>query len=261
MEKALAKLWDMYEESKAARTTENLESSFLIHNLTEEKKKLEENYEKLNGDVNDLLDQQHRVVNSVEQNNLKAELSNKVKDNTNLQQKYDINKNLTAAQAKVIRNFKNNHLKEKERLTEERHKLQHHISELQKSEEKMKLGVAATVVVLLVDATDVLLALLAGALEVPAATVEALLVVAADVMLSQLAGALEVPAASVEALLVVTGGVLDGAVGGVPTDEAAALALLVGAPTDEAASVALLVGVAIEEDAGTDEAASVDVVP
>ncbi|KAI4982040.1 hypothetical protein ZWY2020_022532 [Hordeum vulgare] len=121
--KALAKLWDMYEESKAARTTENLESSFLIHNLTEEKKKLEENYEKLNGDVNDLLDQQHRVVNSVEENNLKAELSNKVKDNTNLQQKYDINKNLTAAQAKVIRNFKNNHLKEKERLTEERHKL------------------------------------------------------------------------------------------------------------------------------------------
>ncbi|KAE8791226.1 hypothetical protein D1007_34355 [Hordeum vulgare] len=141
MEKALAKLWDMYEESKAARTSENLESSFLIHNLIEEKKKLEENYEKLYGDVNALLDQQQRVVDSVEENNLKSELSNKVKDNTNLQQKYDILKKLTASEAKVIKNSKNNHLKEKERLAGERHKLQHHISQLQKSEEKMKLKI------------------------------------------------------------------------------------------------------------------------
>lgn len=40
MEKALAKLWDMYEETKSARTNDNLESSVAIHNLTEEKKKL-----------------------------------------------------------------------------------------------------------------------------------------------------------------------------------------------------------------------------
>ncbi|KAI4964896.1 hypothetical protein ZWY2020_020190 [Hordeum vulgare] len=45
------------------------------------------------------------------------------------------------AQAKLIRKLKNNHLKEKERPTEERHELQHHISELQKSEEKMKLKI------------------------------------------------------------------------------------------------------------------------
>ncbi|KAI4982182.1 hypothetical protein ZWY2020_022674 [Hordeum vulgare] len=133
MEKALTKLWDMYEESKAARTTKNLKSSFLIHNLREEKKKLEENYEKLYGDVNALLDQQHKAVDSVEENNLK--------DNTNLRQKYDILKNLAAAQAKVIRNLKNNHLKQNERLTEERHKLQHHISQLQKCAEKMKLKI------------------------------------------------------------------------------------------------------------------------
>ncbi|KAI4980709.1 hypothetical protein ZWY2020_021194 [Hordeum vulgare] len=74
-----------------------------------------------------------RAVDSVEENNLK--------DNTNLQQKYDILKNRTAAQGKVIRNLKNTHLKEKERLTEERHKLQHHISELQKSQEKRKLKI------------------------------------------------------------------------------------------------------------------------
>ena len=47
MEKALAKLWDMYEEIKWARTNGNLESSFAIHNLTEEKKKLQENYDSL----------------------------------------------------------------------------------------------------------------------------------------------------------------------------------------------------------------------
>ncbi|KAI4972290.1 hypothetical protein ZWY2020_003215 [Hordeum vulgare] len=56
-----------------------------------------------------------RVVDSVGEYNLK--------DNTNLQQKYDILKNLPPAQAKVIRNLKNNYFKEMERLTEERYKL------------------------------------------------------------------------------------------------------------------------------------------
>ncbi|KAE8796814.1 hypothetical protein D1007_28111 [Hordeum vulgare] len=154
VEKALTKLWDMYEESKAARTTKNLKNSFLIHNLREEKKKLEENYEKLYGDVNALLDQQHKAVDSVEENNLK--------DNTNLQQKYDILKNLAAAQAK---------------------------------------GVAAVVVAFLVDVVDVLLSLLARALEVPVAGVEALLVAAVVVLLSLLVGALEVLVDVVEALL------------------------------------------------------------
>ena len=58
MEKALAKLWDMYEETKSGRTNDNLESSFVIHNLTEEKKKLQENYDSLYADVNALLDAQ-----------------------------------------------------------------------------------------------------------------------------------------------------------------------------------------------------------
>ncbi|KAE8786771.1 MATE efflux family protein 3, chloroplastic [Hordeum vulgare] len=167
LEKALAKLWDMYEESKATRTIENLERSFLIHNLTQQNKKLDGNYEKLYGDVNALLDQQQRVVDSVEENNLK--------DNTNLQQKYDILNNLTAAQAK---------------------------------------GAAAAVVALLVDTGDVLLSVLAGALEVPVVAVEALLA-GVVVLLSPLAGALEVPDAVVEALLA---GALGGVFGGAPTD-------------------------------------------
>ncbi|XBJ06259.1 hypothetical protein VPH35_024907 [Triticum aestivum] len=199
MEKVLAKLWDMYEEIKSAGTNDNLESSFAIHNLTDEKKKLRENYDRLYADVNALLDaqqqrglelnnqkeqkecldvkiaeletvvgnlkeelskkeeekkkvqenydslyadvnslldaQQQRVVelnNQKEQKeyvdvkiaeletivgNLKAELSKKEEEKMKLLQKYDTLKNLTCAQANVIRNLKFNHLKEKERLT------------------------------------------------------------------------------------------------------------------------------------------------
>ncbi|VAH55869.1 unnamed protein product [Triticum turgidum subsp. durum] len=195
MEKALAKLWDMYEESKSGRTNDNLESSFVIHNLTEEKKKLQENYDSLYADVNALLDAQQQrglelsnqkehkqcldvkiaeletimgnlkaelaekeeekkkvhedydslyadvnaLLDAQQQKvgNLKAELSKK-EEEKKLLQKYETLVNLTGAQANVIRNLKFNHLKEKERLTEERLKLQHHISELQKSEEKIK---------------------------------------------------------------------------------------------------------------------------
>ncbi|VAI91724.1 unnamed protein product [Triticum turgidum subsp. durum] len=220
MEKALAKLWNMYEEIKSARTNDNLESSFAIHNQTEEKKKLQENYDSLYADVNALLDAQQQwglesnnqkeqkqcldvkiaeletvvgnlkaelakkeeekkkvqedydslyadvnalldaqqqkgleLNNQKEQKeyvdvkiaeletvvgNLKAEISKKEEEKKKLLQKYDTLVNLTGAQANVIRNLKFNHLKEKERLTQERLKLQHHISELQKSEEKIK---------------------------------------------------------------------------------------------------------------------------
>ncbi|KAF7106277.1 hypothetical protein CFC21_107019 [Triticum aestivum] len=71
MEKALAKLWDMHEEIKSARTNDNLESSFAIHNLTEEKKKLQENYDRLYADVNALLDAQQQ--RSLELNNQKEQ--------------------------------------------------------------------------------------------------------------------------------------------------------------------------------------------
>ncbi|XBI34684.1 hypothetical protein VPH35_120462 [Triticum aestivum] len=207
MEKALAKLWDMYEESKSGRTNDNLESSFenydslyadvnalldaqqqrglelsnlkeqkqcldvkiaeletVVGNLKselakkeEERKKVQEDYDSLYADVNALLDAQQQkgveLNNQKEQKeyvdlkiaeletvvgNLKAELSKKEEEKKKLLQKYETLVNLTGAQANVIRNLKFNHLKEKERLTEERLKLQHHISELQKSQEKIK---------------------------------------------------------------------------------------------------------------------------
>ena len=123
----------------------------------EEKKKLKENYVSLYADVNSLLDaQQQRGVelnNQKEQKeyvdvkiveletvvgNLKAELSKTEEEKKKMLLNYETLKNLTCAQANVIRNLKFNHLKE-ERLTKEKLKLQYHISELQKSEEKIKL--------------------------------------------------------------------------------------------------------------------------
>ena len=65
MEKALAPLWGMYEdlyESKTDRTRDNLESSFKVHNLSQDQSKWEENYQKLVVDVNCLLDAQEQMA-------------------------------------------------------------------------------------------------------------------------------------------------------------------------------------------------------
>ncbi|XBJ07764.1 hypothetical protein VPH35_013226 [Triticum aestivum] len=119
LENALHKLWFMYEESKRQRNKDNLMNSFAVHNLTQEKNKLQANYEKLVEDVNALLDaQQHR-----------AEIEKTDTETKKLQEKYDMMKNLATAQASVIRNMK---LK----LAEERKKLHIQIDELQKSAEE-----------------------------------------------------------------------------------------------------------------------------
>ncbi|XBH87010.1 hypothetical protein VPH35_074561 [Triticum aestivum] len=63
MENALLKLWSMVEESKSARVNDNLESALTIHHMTEEKNKLDANYDKLVKDVHQLMDmQEDRVV-------------------------------------------------------------------------------------------------------------------------------------------------------------------------------------------------------
>ncbi|VAI51624.1 unnamed protein product [Triticum turgidum subsp. durum] len=119
LENALAKLWFMYEQSRRDMTEENLLHSFAVHDLAQEKKKLQENYEKLVEDVNGLLDAQER----------RAEVERKDLETNKLQEKYDMVKNLAAAQANVIRNMK---LK----LAEERKNLQNHIDELKKTVEE-----------------------------------------------------------------------------------------------------------------------------
>ncbi|XP_073359983.1 uncharacterized protein [Aegilops tauschii subsp. strangulata] len=106
-------------KSKRDRTEDNLMNYFDVHNLTQEKKKLQASYEKLVEDVNGLLDAQER----------RAEVERKDLESSKIQEKYDMVKNLAAAQANVIRNMK---LK----LAEERKNLQIHIDELQKTVEE-----------------------------------------------------------------------------------------------------------------------------
>ncbi|KAE8810019.1 hypothetical protein D1007_13340 [Hordeum vulgare] len=113
MQNALLKLWEMLEDSKSARRDDNLENSLKIHHLTEEKRNLDANYDKLVEDVNQLL-------------------------------------NLAEAQGRVIRTQKANHLKEKEKLTEENCNLKLQVDELkiqiadqlkalEKNQEKLKM--------------------------------------------------------------------------------------------------------------------------
>ena len=119
LENALSKLWSMYEQTKIDRTEECLMHSFAVHDLTQEKNKLQAAYEKLVEDVIALMDAQEQ----------RAVTQRKDAETTKLQEKYDTVKNIAAAQATVIRNVK---LK----LAEERNNLQIHIDELKKTVEE-----------------------------------------------------------------------------------------------------------------------------
>ncbi|KAE8786258.1 Anthocyanin 3'-O-beta-glucosyltransferase [Hordeum vulgare] len=98
--KCIVKLWEMLEDSKSARRDDNLENSLKIHHLTEEKRNLDANYDKLVEDVNQLL-------------------------------------NLGEAQGGVIRTQKANHLKEKDKLNDEILVLNLHIDGLKKGIENL----------------------------------------------------------------------------------------------------------------------------
>ncbi|KAE8799486.1 hypothetical protein D1007_25062 [Hordeum vulgare] len=100
MQNALLKLWEMLEESKTARRDDNLENSLKIQHLTEEKRNLDANYDKLVEDVNQLL-------------------------------------NLAEAQGGVIRTQKANHLKEKDKFNDDILVLNLHIDGLKKGIENL----------------------------------------------------------------------------------------------------------------------------
>ncbi|KAE8771608.1 hypothetical protein D1007_56520 [Hordeum vulgare] len=100
MQNALLKLWEMLEDSKSGRRDDNLENSLKIHHLTEEKRNLDANYDKLVEDVNQLL-------------------------------------NLAEAQGGVITTQKANHLKEKDKLNDEILVLNLHIDGLKKGIENL----------------------------------------------------------------------------------------------------------------------------
>ncbi|KAM3384081.1 hypothetical protein ACQJBY_008624 [Aegilops geniculata] len=153
MQNALLKLWAMVEDSKSARVNDNLESSFTIHHLTEEKENLEANYDKLVQDVHQLVSfQEDRVVDfrhlqsaityqhecrSELVADMKAQMAKKDAEFEKIKQKYDVLLNLTRAQATVIQNLKLKHITDKQLLTEAKMNLELKNAELTKSEEKL----------------------------------------------------------------------------------------------------------------------------
>jgi hypothetical protein len=153
MQNALLKLWAMVEDSKSARVNDNLESSFTIHHLTEQKNKLEANYDKLVQDVHELMSfQEERVVDfrhlqsaityqhecrSELVADMKAQMAKKDAESEKLKKKYEVLLNLTRAQATVIQNLKLKHITDKQLLSEAKMNLELKNAELTKSEEKL----------------------------------------------------------------------------------------------------------------------------
>ena len=58
----MEQLWGIYEKSKRDRTGDNMDISEVIHNLTQEKRKLQDNYQKLVAEVNRLFDAKEQRV-------------------------------------------------------------------------------------------------------------------------------------------------------------------------------------------------------
>ncbi|KAE8775280.1 hypothetical protein D1007_52221 [Hordeum vulgare] len=69
---------------------------------------------------------------------MKTEIDKKEAEEMELQGKYSVLMNLVEAQGRVIRNQKVNHLKEKEKLSEENYYLKVQVNKLNNSEEKLK---------------------------------------------------------------------------------------------------------------------------
>ncbi|KAE8777573.1 hypothetical protein D1007_49644 [Hordeum vulgare] len=152
MQNALLKLWEMLEDSKSARRDDNLENSLKNHHLTEEKTNLDANYDKLVEHVNQLLNaQEERVLDlsymkvnghGAESSSsavpvMKSEIEKKEAEIMEVNGKYSVLMNLAEAQGRVIRTQKGNHLKEKEKLSEENYNLKLQVDKLSKSEDKL----------------------------------------------------------------------------------------------------------------------------
>ncbi|KAF7052722.1 hypothetical protein CFC21_060783 [Triticum aestivum] len=153
MQNALLKLWAMVEDRKSARVNDNLESSFTIHHLTEEKNKLEANYDKLVQDMHELMSfQEERVVDfrylqssiTYQQQciselvaDMKAQMAKKDAESEKLNHKYEVLLNLTRAQATIIQNLKLKNITDMQLLSEAKMNLELKNVELTKSEEKL----------------------------------------------------------------------------------------------------------------------------
>ena len=129
-----------------------MENSLKIYHLTEEKRNLDANYDKLVEDVNQLLStQQERVMDlsymkvnahGAESSSsivsvMKSEIEKKEAEIMEVKGKYSVLMNLAEAQGRVIRTQKANHLKEKDKLNDEILVLNLHIDGLKKGIENL----------------------------------------------------------------------------------------------------------------------------
>ncbi|KAE8770195.1 hypothetical protein D1007_58097 [Hordeum vulgare] len=150
--KCIAKTVGNVGRQKSGRRDDNLENSLKTHHLTKEKRNLDANYDKLVEDVNQLLNaQEERVLDlsymkvnghGAESSSsvvfvMKSKIEKKEVDIMEVKGKYSVLMNLSEAQGTVIRTQKANHLKEKERLSEENNNLKVQVDKLSKSEDKL----------------------------------------------------------------------------------------------------------------------------
>ncbi|KAE8783513.1 putative kinesin heavy chain isoform [Hordeum vulgare] len=129
LQNALHKLWLMYEQSKHDNRMACMDHSSSVHNLTEQKNKLQETYEKLVEDVNNLLNSQDNLPQPDHQ-----------KDVENITTSVDssmgnMNEQLVAKDAKIT--------KLKADLKKEKEKLDGCIAELMKDKEKWSIEKSA----------------------------------------------------------------------------------------------------------------------
>ena len=136
LQNVLHKLWLMYEESNQANKMACLEHSFTVHDLKQQKKELQETYEKLVEDVNNLLDSQDNLPHETDMNVADSSME-KDAEIKKLKAVVDQLKCIHVAQANVIRNFKFNHLKEKEKISSDKRTLELSFADLKKEKEKL----------------------------------------------------------------------------------------------------------------------------
>ncbi|VAI19804.1 unnamed protein product [Triticum turgidum subsp. durum] len=144
LQNAIHKLWLMYEHSQHENRMACLEHSSTVHNLTQQKKELQETYEKLIEDVNNLLDykdSQPEVNQKNDADNILVSVESSMTKDAEIKKLkavVDQLKQIHVARATVIRNFKFNHLKEKEKLSSDKRTLEICYADLKKEKDDLK---------------------------------------------------------------------------------------------------------------------------
>ncbi|XBJ24899.1 hypothetical protein VPH35_002677 [Triticum aestivum] len=144
LQNAIHKLWLMYEYSQHENRMACLEHASTVHNLTQQKKELQETYEKLVEDVNNLLDykdSQPEINQKNDADNISVSVESSMTKDAEIKKLkaiVDQLKQIHVAQATVIRNLKFNHLKEKEKLSSDKRTLEICYADLKKEKDDLK---------------------------------------------------------------------------------------------------------------------------